>query len=154
MTSETNIARLFMLLTILSISCVVCGAQESPQNENNSTPITKSDETASNNTLPDHLLRDPFWPIGWQPKDWGHSPKAAEKIQGLKKWELAAKQIFIKGISRSPNGKYFALIKDIGVVEEGDVMAVDYGGLTYRWTIKEVTKNGIVPVKLDVVPTK
>ncbi len=104
--------------------------------------------------LPDHMLRDPFWPIGEQPAGWGQEEDEKNEIDGIKEWDVALKKIKLSGISKDSNGNYFAGIRGHGVVEKGDVISVDYGGLTYSWRIKDVTKRGIVPVKLNVAPTK
>lgn len=105
--------------------------------------------------LPDNMLRDPFWPIGEQPEGWGQKEDGKkDEFEGLKRWELAIKEVKISGISKDHEGNYFASIRGQGVVEKGDIITADYGGLTYSWRIKEVTQRGIVPIKLDVVPAK
>lgn len=103
--------------------------------------------------LPMHLIRDPFWPIGWAPKDWGKDMDEVKKITGLRKWSSAAAKIKLTGISKS-RGKYFAVIKGQGLKEKGDIISVTHMGLVYRWTIKDITVHGIVPEKLDVTPAK
>lgn len=136
---------IYILAIVMLFSGNVCSAEEkTAEPENNDKPAQ----------LPDHMLRDPFWPIGWQPKGFGTDPKDTKKLEKLKKWELAIKEIEITGISRGPKGNYFALIKDHGVVEKGDMLSVDYGGLTYTWLIKDVTKRGIKPVKVRVGPAR
>ncbi|MBM4144017.1 MAG: hypothetical protein FJ225_10570 [Lentisphaerae bacterium] len=68
------------------------------------------------------------------------------------KWDEAAKQLRVTGVFRKGD-KHLAVVKGVGVVETGDVVAVQYGDLTYRWVVKSIDARGIVPARLDVFPT-
>jgi hypothetical protein len=101
------------------------------------------------------LPRDPFWPVGWQPPDFGRAKEAEPEKEksSLIKWTEAAKLLKVRGITRSGK-RFFAVVSGMGVVEAGDVITVDLEGLTYRWTVAEITEKGLAPRKLDVFPTK
>lgn len=103
--------------------------------------------------VPDDQLRDPFWPIAWQPKDWGRTDDN-QKLEGLKRWESAIKEIKLSGISKDKSGNFFVVVRGQGVKETGDIITADYGGLTYTWVIRKITEKGIVPEQLQAVPTK
>ena len=143
---RNNNIRYILVIAVLAITPIISAyAQE---------PATASEAPATPAKLPDKLLRDPFWPIGKQPEGWGQKKGEKKELEGFKQWSLAAKKIKLSGISKDPQGNYFAVIRGQGVVEKGDVISVDYAGLTYSWIIKDVTKKGIVPAKLNVVPAK
>ncbi|MDA0991001.1 MAG: hypothetical protein O3A51_09645 [Verrucomicrobia bacterium] len=92
--------------------------------------------------------RDPLWPIGWKPAPvqtvYDASPKSPIR------WKEASRKIELSALSKSADGTYFVIVKGIGVVEQGDVIAIALDGLTYRWTVKEINERGLVPVRLNV----
>jgi hypothetical protein len=103
----------------------------------------------------DSVRRDPFWPVGWAPPNFG-KPKdngRPEEKSSLIKWDEAVKQLRVRGVTRSGD-RYFAVVEGMGVVEAGDVVSVEYEGLTYRWTVVSVNARGIVPRKLDLLPSR
>jgi len=103
--------------------------------------------------LPVHLLRDPFWPIGWAPANFGQLD-VGESGEALTKWEEARRLLQVSGLSRNARGKYVAIIKGVGVVEEGDTVSVTYGDLTYKWRIRAITSRGIEPERIGAFPVK
>lgn len=115
-------------------------------------PEQKKDDQPDSE-LPSHLIRDPFWPIGWAPKDWGKDVDEVKKIGGLRKWSSARKEILVTGVSQS-RGKYFAVIKGQGLKEIGDIISITHMGLVYRWKITDIKPTGIATEKLDVTPAK
>ncbi|MCE9614998.1 MAG: hypothetical protein K8T26_12020 [Lentisphaerae bacterium] len=97
-------------------------------------------------------LRDPFWPIGWTPppvEDTRNSQPTTQ-LKGPVRWEEATRMLEPTALTQLPSGQYLAVLKGIGVVEVGDNVAVKYGGLVYRWEIKSITSEGIVPQRLGV----
>lgn len=96
------------------------------------------------------LRRDPFWPVGWVPPDFGLSEdESALKIQPASRWKQALQLLKVTGITEGPD-KFIAVIQGIGVVEKGDVLAVNYQGLTYKWIVRAIDRKGIVPERLGV----
>ena len=112
-----------------------------------------STETAGTNAVVT-LTRDPFWPIGWEPPRLGRMTTNAPVKDVLTKWDKARAILQVTGLSKSPDGKYLAILKGIGVVEEGDTVSVNYMGLNYKWKITSVTSKGIVPERIGVFPIK
>jgi len=100
------------------------------------------------------LTRDPFWPVGWEPPRLGRVTTNAPVKDVLTKWDKARAILQVTGLSKSADGKYFAILKGIGVVEEGDTVSVNYMGLIYKWKITSVTSKGIVPERIGVYPIK
>jgi len=98
--------------------------------------------------------RDPFWPVGWSPPIVEDEPGTPEKPKALPvQWEEAAKQLTVTGIFRKGK-RHLAMLKGVGVVEEGDIITVQYKELVYRWRVTSITPAGIVPKKLDASPLK
>jgi hypothetical protein len=109
--------------------------------------------SAEQNPLP----RDPFWPVGWTPPKLGPvaagTPTSAP-VKDITHWDDARKLIQVTGMSRTKDGKYLAILKGIGVAEEGDTVSITYMGLVYRWKIKSITSKGLVPERIGVYPTR
>ena len=91
-------------------------------------------------------LRDPFWPVGWKPAP--IDATAPENPKGPIRWNEAARKLEVTALSRGADGRYFAIVKDIGVVEKGDTLSVEHEGLLYRWRVKDITSRGIVPERM------
>lgn len=96
--------------------------------------------------------RDPFWPIGWKPVPAGTVQDVASDVhpKGPIRWDEASKLLEMTALTALPNGQHVAVLKGIGVVEAGDKVSVNYGGLTYRWQVRSITDEGIIPVRLGV----
>ena len=100
------------------------------------------------------LTRDPFWPIGWEPPHMGPVTANTPTKSVLTNWDEARALLQVTGLSKTRDGKYLAILKRIGVVEEGDTVSVNFRGLNYKWKIASVTSKGIVPERIGVYPVK
>ena len=101
------------------------------------------------------LTRDPFWPVDWEPPQLGKvSTNRPATNTVLTEWDKARASLQVTGLSKGKDGKYLAVLKGIGVVEEGDTVSVNLVGLNYRWKIVSITVNGIVPERVGVYPIK
>ncbi len=94
-------------------------------------------------------LRDPFWPSGWRPPNLEKKKSAAEITSPIK-WDEAASLLRIAGLTKKAGGDYIAIIKGYGIIEKGDILAVNYQGLIYKWKITEITAEGIKRKRLSV----
>jgi hypothetical protein len=100
-------------------------------------------------------MRNPFWPVGYQPevKGLGGSEAAQEterKDALLNKmgsnWELAMKQVEIQGVSSRGGGDFFAVINgEIKAV--GDTVGVKLGAMIYTWSVDRITPPGTVELR-------
>jgi hypothetical protein len=104
--------------------------------------------------------RDPFWPVGWTPPPVVTNEPAAQEAPAAEpeekeipiEWEKAVVHLVGTGVSKTPDGRVFGLLKGIGIVEIGDEVALDYNGLRYVWRIVEIRRDGIVPERVRVGP--
>jgi len=106
-------------------------------------------------------LRDPFWPVGWTPPKPvaaapvpHQAPVAPKQNRSPVRWEEARKLLKVTGLSKTTEGKAFAILKDVGVVEESDIVTVTLDGLVYKWRVTGVTEDGIVPEQIGVYPAR
>jgi hypothetical protein len=110
-------------------------------------------QTVETNNVPVNIdimtLRDPFWPSGWRPPNFGKKKTAAEITSPIK-WHEAASLLRIAGLTKKPNGNYIAIIKGYGLIEKGDTLTVNYQGLIYTWKITNITSKGIERKKISV----
>lgn len=129
--TRQQLITVFLLLPYLL--CTVATAQST-----NRTQRSKGDRAS---------IRDPFWPVGYTPVPESKKLEQAKisRLESLIKWP----KLKLQGISRTSDNKYLAVIDKIGIVEEGDVIAVKKDGIIYRWKINKITKNGISRTKLN-----
>ncbi len=112
------------------------------------------DEAHVRETAPRHSAsparRDPFWPVGYWPAapedpgayvDTQALQAEEEALRDAARWEAAAAQLRISGISRlgsrvfvSINGRPY---------EEGDICTAQHGGRTFRWEVQSITSDGV-----------
>jgi hypothetical protein len=93
-------------------------------------------------------LRDPFWPVGWRPEAKDPTRKADLSPAVAMKWAEARKLLQVTGFGRTTGGRRMAIIKGVGVVEEGDVISVHFEGAVYRWAVRSITETEIVTEKI------
>jgi len=113
---------------------------------------------ATNAAVP--ALRSPFWPVGWTPapeapieEPTAKVPTGPERMAPVEpaaapiveEWDEAAKNLRVQGVSRMNDGPYMALMEGLGVVSEGDTVAIRYKGLRYTWIIRSIAPEGITP---------
>jgi hypothetical protein len=94
-------------------------------------------------------IRDPFWPIGWEPPPLNTGPVDVTPKSPIQ-WEDAKNTIRVTALSKTVNGDYVAILKGVGLVEKGDVISISHKGLMYRWTVSDVTALGVKTTQLDV----
>ncbi len=101
-------------------------------------------------------LRDPFWPIGWEPQPEQPNEPVQKPVQprsAVVNWEGAMAKIKISGISETfEPGVYIAIVKGYGVVEKGEILTIRFDGMAYQVLIKDITSEGVVPERLGVAP--
>jgi len=93
----------------------------------------------------DVALRDPFWPVGYEPE----KPVDVEivKQQSLadRNWNEAMKQVAIQGVS-SVSGEYYAII-NTETKRVGESVSVEYGGMRYTWRVDGIAPPGSVKLR-------
>jgi hypothetical protein len=93
--------------------------------------------------------RDPFWPIGFRPAaPVGTAPGAVGAVIGQP--QLVWPDIPVQGRSRGDDGRYFVLIRSIGVVSAGEEIAFQRGEYWFHWRIEEIDESGMRSVRLGV----
>ncbi|MFC1467383.1 hypothetical protein ACFLQY_01635 [Verrucomicrobiota bacterium] len=108
-------------------------------------------------------LRDPFWPVGYEPEGWG--APVAEVAEGAAgqgagsassvdlAWDAALAKVKMAGVSRKGN-EVVVIIND-RVRRVGSVVSVLHAGSRYRWRIDSVDKKGLLTLKrISVLPVK
>jgi hypothetical protein len=90
------------------------------------------------------LKRDPFWPVGYVPKNIKSVIPKENTMQSTSivenSWNEAMKKVVISGVSsRAGNNSYFAVIN--GEIKSiGDTVTINHGGTIYTWAV-----DGIEP---------
>lgn len=124
-------------------------APPTPADPNSEQPAIPSPPTPANFAPQSGVagLRDPFWPIGYQPRPaQEEGPEEKVSIQKTAQWP----ELHLKGMTRRSDGSYMAIIQQVGLVDEGDIVELKHGPLVFRWKIDAITANGVSHKRLDV----
>lgn len=98
----------------------------------------------------DAIPRDPFWPVGYEkPKPPSPDEKIAQGVLAPRPDQVWP-ELPVQGTSRSVDGRYFALVKNMGVVTAGEDISLEKDGLWYHWRIADIGPHGIRAQKLGV----
>lgn len=100
-------------------------------------------------------VRDPFWPIGFAPSKPEvvavSRPAAGKPVRPAPDWEAATRKLRVTGISEK-KGTFFALLKNIGLVQAGEIIKVKDEIYVYTFRISAITASGIEHVRLEAQP--
>ncbi len=93
------------------------------------------------------VKRDPFWPVGYTPRQvQGSTAKAQQKMSGRVDWDNAMKQVVINGVSSRAGNEYVAVINN-EVKTLGESVSISYGGARYTWKVDGITPPGSVKLR-------
>lgn len=96
------------------------------------------------------VKRDPFWPVGYVPKEvqsqmLKKSSKSSLQIGG-NSWREAMKKVVINGVSSRSDSEYYAVIN--GTIKSvGDTVSVTLGNTTYTWAVDNIKPPGSVKLR-------
>jgi len=100
-------------------------------------------------------LRDPFWPVGYEPAP--PEPEVTDEEMELARFreevedKIEWPEVQLKGITRT--GKdYMAIIEGIGLVETSQVVSMRRGDMLYSWFVEEVNEKGVLFTRLEARP--
>jgi hypothetical protein len=89
------------------------------------------------------MLRDPFWPIGFEPPRAVRQPgSGATDASRLTDWDAAMQLLNVKGVMKTGGGGYVAIVNG-QVAGTNDEVSVWLGGATYRWRVRGITERGV-----------
>ncbi len=114
---------------------------------------TVTNTVTSGSNININTLRDPFWPSGWRPANFGQT-NCETIITSPIRWDDAGNLLRITGLTKTINGDYLALLKGYGIVKKGDIISVRYKNLVYNWLIKDITKDGVIRKRISVSQCK
>lgn len=89
--------------------------------------------------------RDPFWPVGYQPKG-STGPETTEIKPVADKWSQAMAKIVISGVSTRADKKYYAIING-QLKGVGDTVSVTVDEMEYVWVVDDVQATGSVKLR-------
>lgn len=129
-----------MKLVLLALSLMVVSAAVAQQGAPTGSPGAVTPATSA--------TRDPFWPVGYTPKE-STQPDAAPVMPGITitedDWRQAQKRLVAASIFRSKStagvDRFLALING-QVVSAGDAVAVQHRGFTFRFKVTNITSAG------------
>lgn len=105
--------------------------------------------------LPEYdQIRDPFWPNG-------HARKVEPKVDASKPDQSPQQTVIepkwpklkLKAITTTPKG-HIAIIDQVGLVEEGQVIKRRVDNVVYTWRIDKITEKGFTYTQVDAGPAK
>ena len=91
--------------------------------------------------------RDPFWPVGYVPKELQKKVEAVvKKPTESNDWSGAMKKVVINGVSSRANNDFFAVVNG-EVKSVNDTVSVTHGGMTYTWAVASIKPPGSVKLR-------
>ena len=97
------------------------------------------------------IARDPFWPVGYQPKRiQGQEEIARQQIlagpNSETDWDVAMSQVIINGVSSRGGNEYIAVINN-EVKMLGESVSIWFGGTRYTWKVESIAPPGSVKLR-------
>lgn len=93
------------------------------------------------------IKRDPFWPVGYVPKELQKKEVAVvKKPTESNDWKGAMKKVVINGVSSRSNNEFFAVVNG-EVKSVNDTISVTHGGMTYTWAVAGIKPPGSVKLR-------
>ena len=94
--------------------------------------------------------RDPFWPVGYQPKTATKAvetkPQQAIVEKSNEDWKAAMKLVMVSGVSQRGETEYCAVINgELKVV--GETITVLYNGAEFTWTVAGIAPPASIKLK-------
>ena len=96
------------------------------------------------------IKRDPFWPVGYVPKNIKSVIPKGDSEQGVAKvdnsWNEAMKKVVINGVSSRAENAYIAVIN--GQIKSiGDTVTINHSGTIYTWAVDDVEPPNSVKLR-------
>jgi len=97
------------------------------------------------------LKRDPFWPVGYVPKNitsvvQRDSSERSASTTVDNSWNEAMKKVVISGVSSGTDNAYFAVING-EIKSVGDTVTINHGGTIYTWAVDEIKPPSSVKLR-------
>jgi len=135
-------------LCLLTLSAALTAVMHAPPAEaageqNEKPPAAETDPAVEGEpTTPaqnaSELLRDPFWPVGWQPpRKEAKKPKPKKKIT-QDQWVAARKQFKIQGFSKQRGGGQSLAVVDGNIVQAGERLTTNFRGRRFVFVVRRI----------------
>ena len=144
---------MFVLGAIIIIVAGTCRAQEADEANAQSAP-TNAATASPGETNELDVLRDPFWPVGYEPAPPEVISEGDEDIPPEKALEnvIDWPALQLRGLTRATDGSYLALIHGLGWVEKGDTVKCVNKKIMYKWLISDVGEGGVRCDRVAAIP--
>jgi hypothetical protein len=135
------------------ISTPYVRAQTSDESASSVAPAPAAVSGAATNPVV-AIPRDPFWPLGYVPRP-KVVPSGSDSVQSAPtpavepEIEIRWPEIRLRGLVKNAKGGFLAIIDPFGLVEPGQILELEQGGLLYRWKVSTITGRGASCSRLD-----
>lgn len=127
------------MFPMVGIAFLLCSASFSQTNTTSGINDAQVELSASK--------RDPFWPVGYVPKELQKKVKAVvKKPTESNDWSGAMKKVVINGVSSRANNDFFAVVNG-QVKSVNDTVSVSHGGMIYTWAVASIKPPGSVKLR-------
>jgi hypothetical protein len=128
-----------LVLSLVGIGLFLCPVSFSQTKPSSGTNDANSVATVSK--------RDPFWPVGFVPKELQKKDEAdVKKPTDSNDWSGAMKKVVINGVSSRGSDDFFAVVN--GQVKSiSDTVSVVHEGVTYTWEVASIKPPGSVKLR-------
>lgn len=91
------------------------------------------------------VMRDPFWPVGYEPPTPEQEQEADMAVP-----ELDWPDLPVRGRSRATDGSYLALIEGVGIVRTGQIVSLPAQGHWFHWRITHIDATRVQAQELGI----
>jgi hypothetical protein len=98
-------------------------------------------------------LRNPFWPVDYQPDSWAKIEDGARSQPADdSNWDGPAAQLRVSGTSQM-GSRLVAIVND-EIKSIGELVEVHYSGSVYQWKVQDIQADGTVNLERYAVKTE
>lgn len=85
---------------------------------------------------PEHIVRDPFWPVGYQPPSTRDGAEVVEVVRAVS-WP----QLRVRGRTRLAGDDMMALIDGVGIARAGEIISLRHQGQWFHWRVNYIDQR-------------
>ena len=93
-------------------------------------------------------IRDPLLPPGYEQPEEEVDPQ--QEYRETVAAQITWPQLRLRGITHVGRENFIAILEEVGIVEQGEIVTLQRGNLVYAWRISAITAEGITTTRLHV----
>ena len=95
-----------------------------------------ADNNQDDEDAPEQVVRDPFWPVGYEPPSRRDSAEVVEVVRAVSWPELR-----VRGRTRLAGDDMMALIDGVGIARVGEIVSLRHQGQWFHWRVNYIDQR-------------